>query len=144
MEIDDRIPGLIFGALLLLIGGTMLTLQLRAAKQLSDPDLSDRDRKFLGTRNRRRMQVAGMIILIGLMIPVGDSIINWREHPATFGIFCLIILVLACWTGLLAVSDMVSTRLYASAQLNRYERQCAELEKAANQLKAQRDQQSRD
>lgn len=135
-SIDDRIPGLVFG--LLLIGGGigMLRAQRLAARKLSAAEASIGERRFLTSRIRRRSQVAGMILLIGIMIPVGDSLIPWKRSPATFAIYWMIVIGLAFWTMLLAVADMAATRIHTTAQLNDLRRQQTQLEQAARAIRA--------
>lgn len=131
---QDRVPALVFGALLLVTGGSMLLAQRRAAHQVRESTGPDEDAGFLARRVRRRSQVAGMILLIGVMIPLGDSLIPWRNAPGTFAVYWLIVIGLAVWTGLLAVGDLVATRAQVTQELNRLHRRKLELRDVAQQL----------
>lgn len=132
---DNRIPGLIFGAALLIVGGFMLRVQQKAAKSLDDPGLSPGERRFMRKRHGRRTQVAGLFLLVGVMIPAGDSLIDWREAPATFAIFCMIILAIAAWAGLLAVGDMLATQAHSAIEMSVLRHKQHELEKTAELLR---------
>ncbi|SFH61753.1 hypothetical protein [Planctomicrobium piriforme] len=132
---QERIPALIFGSCLLVVGVVMLQSQRQMWQRvLSDPSEAD-DIPFLKRRYRRRSQVAGMIILIALMIPIGDSLIPWEKAPATFAVYWMIVLGLAIWTGLLAVGDIASTRAHMMSELNRLHRRELQLRDAAERLR---------
>lgn len=131
----NPVPGLVFGGFLIIVGGFMLWVQRRSRVELNESDATGRERTYLSNRIRRRTQVAGMIFLIGLMIPIGDSLIPWQNAVATFAIYWLIVLFLALWTILLAFADIAATRLHSTVELARLKRQQQELEQAAQQLR---------
>ncbi|MEZ5944038.1 MAG: hypothetical protein R3C18_21820 [Planctomycetaceae bacterium] len=136
---DNRIPALVFGVFLMVTGSVMLWYQLRSRRaSAEDFKLDPRDRRFLDTRNRRRIQVAGLIILIGVMFPVGDSLIPWKDAPTTFAIYWLIVLALGFWTMLLAVGDMLATRMHTNVSLDRLKSQQKDLEDAVSKIREQR------
>lgn len=113
----------------------MLTAQRRARKSLDGRKLPEHEQNYLQNRIRRRTQVAGMILLIGLMIPIGDSLIPWQKAVATFAVYWIIVLLLAFWTIMLAFADIAATRLHSSIELTRLKRQQKDLEQAAQQLR---------
>lgn len=113
----------------------MLIAQRRARRNLDDRKLPEHERNYLQNRIRRRTQVAGMILLIGLMIPIGDSLIPWQKAVATFAVYWIIVLLLAFWTIMLAFADIAATRLHSSIELTRLKRQQKDLEQAAQQLR---------
>jgi len=132
---QERIPALVFGGALVLTAVVMLISQRRAwGRMVADPGLS-RELPFLKRRTRRRSQIAGMILMIGIMIPVGDSLIPWKEAPGTFAVYWTIVLALALWTGILAVGDLVSTQVQMSSELHRLQRYEHQLRDAAEQLR---------
>ena len=55
---NNPVPALVFGFLLVVTGGTMLYFQTRKQRVL-DGEVSDQERLFLKRRSRRRIQVAG-------------------------------------------------------------------------------------
>ena len=133
---DNRIPALVFGAFLIVTGSLMLWYQLRSRRaSAEDFKLNPRDRRFLDTRGRRRTQVAGLIILIGVMFPVGDSLIPWKDAPTTFAIYWLIVLALSFWTMLLAIGDMLATRMHTKVSLDRLKSQQKDLEDAVSKMR---------
>ncbi len=131
----DTIPALIFGGFLIALGGFLLFSQKKANDSLSDQNLPEQELNFLRRRSRRRMQVAGMILLIGIMIPVGDSLIPWGQALVTFAVYCVICLGLGFWIILLALADIAATRTHTSIELTRIQIQQQNLEQAAKQLR---------
>lgn len=130
----NPIPELVFGSALAALGIFMMLAQRKSGVQLTNEDLQQQDAKFLRNQNRRRMQVAGMIIIIGSMIACG-ALIPWEEALATFAVYWLIVLGLAFWTILLAFADLAATRLHSSVELNQINRQKHELERVAQQIR---------
>jgi len=130
---NNPIPAFIFGGVLLLIGAVMLRSQ-RRARNVAEQSSSDVERLFLLRRIRRRVQVAGLILLVGIMIPIGDSI-SWKEAPGTFAVYWMIVLGLAIWIGLLAMGDMAATRAYMARELNLLHRSQLELHRVAQRAR---------
>lgn len=131
---DSQIPAILFGALLLIVGITMLIYQRRARAE-ADNSLTNEERRFLRRRIQRRNQVAGMILIIGVMIPVGDSLIDWRHAPGTFAIYWVVVIGLAIWSGLLGIADMAATRAHMARELNRLHRSKLEIHRLAQQAR---------
>jgi len=130
---NNPIPAFVFGGVLLLIGALMLRSQ-RHARNVAEESSSETERMFLLRRIRRRIQVAGMILLIGMMILIGDSI-SWKEAPGTFAVYWMIVLGLAVWIGLLAMGDMAATRAYMARELNQLHRSQLELHRVAQRVR---------
>lgn len=130
----NPIPELIFGTLLALLGILMLLAQRKAGARPTGEDLQPHDAKFIRNQTRRRMQVAGMISIIGIMIACG-ALIPWEKALATFAVYWMIVLGLAFWTILLAFADLAATRLHSSMELNQINRQKNELERMAQQIR---------
>lgn len=131
---NNPIPALLFGGFLLVTGIVMLVMQRKGWAQLQGAGVPQRELKYHRRQYLRRSQIAGMILLIGAMIPLGDSLIPWEKAPGTFAVYWLIVLILAMWTGLLGIGDLVSTRLHGSDELNRLHRQEMQLRDAADRL----------
>ena len=131
---SEDIPGLLFGGFLVILSIFMFRAQRKAARQLPEEPV---ERRFLQSRIRRRSQVAGLLGLVGLMIPIGDSLINWKDAPATFAVYWLIVMGLACWVIILALGDIASTQAHSAVEMNLLKRQQRELESAAERLRNQ-------
>jgi len=129
---DNPVPAAIFGGLLMITGIVMLLVQRKQTQKVEPfPD----DQAFFQRRMRRRSQVAGMILLVGIMIPVGDSLISWKNAPGTFAVYWMIVIGLAVWIGLLAVGDMAATRAQMARELNRLHRSQLELHRVAQRAR---------
>ncbi|MBA4030851.1 MAG: hypothetical protein C0478_08160 [Planctomyces sp.] len=61
-------------------------------------------------RARRRMQIAALVILEGLLIPAGDLWMEQRPSPVLLAAFWIGVLLIALWIGLLAIVDYFSSR----------------------------------
>ena len=126
------LPSLIFGGLLVLVSIAMLLYiqrSLRASETSSPADelfLNHAQRQY-----RRRMQIGGMLGLIGVLIAVGDRFENlFKAKPLLFVLWVLGLLALTVWAVLLALGDWLSTMALSSVtkvQL-RHERRELELE----------------
>ena len=86
-------------------------------RQREDPLLSEKDREWLGDRFRRRMQTSGMLLIIGVLIPVGDQLVPL--NPNLFAIYWLIVLGATVWVVLQALGDAAATNSHAKTELAR-------------------------
>ncbi|GAB4145799.1 MAG: hypothetical protein Tsb009_18150 [Planctomycetaceae bacterium] len=106
--------------------------------QKNDPTLEDRERLHLYARYRRRMQASGIIVLLGVLIPMGDilfSVILPRNlAPVWFALYWGVVLLLALWIILLALGDMYSTSVHTKASLSRIRSKQRELEKQISEI----------
>ena len=68
----------------------LLTHMMSWRRQRNDPALTDEDRVWLAKRFRRRMQTSGMLVIIGVLIPVGDQLLPL--DPRWFAIYWLVVL----------------------------------------------------
>lgn len=106
-------------------------------------NLSATERLLDLSRSRRRMQVAALLGLIGLMIALGDSgLIAWERHLVAFVWYWLAVVVLTLWMALLACADLMINRLLARSargSLARLEEKRNELLAAADRLREHRE-----
>lgn len=105
--------------------------------QQGDAELSEADRLFFRRRYRRRMQASGLMALIGVLLPIGDSVPLFRQAPGWFAVYWGTVLLLVIWLFVLAVSDMISTRAHSVLALRRIQAQQRELEREAEALRQQ-------
>ena len=136
---DDWLPAAVMGVGLILLGVWFMQLHLRAwRRHAADDSLDDAERTFYRRQFRRRMQASGIIALIGVMVPVGDSIIPWRADDVSVAtLYWLFVLALTCWVLLLAMGDLVATRAHSRASLSRLQRKQRELQAEADRLRSQ-------
>ena len=135
---DDWVPSTVMGAGLVLLGGWFLSLHLRTwRKHKQDETLDEADRRFYFRQFRRRMQASGIILVIGVMVPVGDLLIPWGKEDASVAtLYWLFVLALTCWVLLLAMGDLFSTRAHSRAALSRLRSKQRKLQAEADRLRA--------
>ena len=133
------IPSLTFGFVLASGGVAAVVWHIRSwrARQ-QDPSLSAAEREHYQRQYFRRLQTSGLIAVLGIMFPIGDTDgpVAWKEHPLAWSIYWFIVLGLTFWVMLLAVGDMVSTRSHTQEALSRLREQQRELEREAARLRA--------
>jgi cell division protein FtsB len=71
-----------------------------------------------------------------VLLPLGDAVISWRQHPGWFAVYWMVVLGLAAWVMALALGDLLATRAHSRAALARLRQQQRELEREAAQLRA--------
>jgi hypothetical protein len=87
-------------------------------------------------RLRRRLQVSGLLILAGVLIPLGDMLPFFRKSPVAFTLFWLAILGLVCWIMLLALGDFAAARAYHNLANLRLRQGRRELERQIERYRA--------
>ena len=132
----DSIPALVAGGLLILLAlGSVWYLRQRH-QSATEPDEQTRD--FAERQYRRRLQVAGMLALIGILIPLGDSLPLFRQAPIAFFFYWMAVLFLTAWMVLLAVADMASARAHFGSTGRKLQQQERELEAEIRRIRASR------
>ena len=113
---NDIKASLAVGITLILLGAWLIRWHRAAWGRHRDPEAGDdRERRHYRLQFRRRIQVSALLILLGVMIPIGDWLMVQRRNPMWITIFWIAVLALAVWIMLLAVVDWLSTRLYVRA-----------------------------
>lgn len=129
---------LIFGGGLVIAGGLFMRSHYRTwQRQKSDSNLDAAELTYYRRRFRRRMQASGLMAIIGVMLPIGDSVQLFRPAPGWFALYWSIVLLLVMWLFVLAVSDMLSTRTHSSIAMNKLRAQQRALEREASELRKQ-------
>ncbi len=139
------------GGALIVAGIVMLITHIRHRRPpLSHPEL-DEDRNVSKQslrerqedewlergRFRRRVQVAILLILIGVMIPFGDIAIDWKRHEMLFGFYWLAVLLIALWVLMLGLSDFTATFIHTKARMAEIESRQKMLQEQLNELHRQ-------
>ncbi|HEY2253743.1 MAG TPA: hypothetical protein VGH74_21865 [Planctomycetaceae bacterium] len=110
-----------------------------AGQPQADQNLADdRERRHYRLQFRRRIQISTLLILLGIMIPLGDWLMVQRRNPLGITILWMIVLALALWIMLLAGLDWLSTRMHVRATraaLSGLARKQRELEAEAERLR---------
>lgn len=133
----------IAGIVVFLIGLLLIRSNRAAWQRLkNDAGLTDRDRAHYYARYRRRLQMAVMLVLLGVLIPLGDPgkdavirLIDWQKMPWLAGWFLGLELLIIVWVILLALGDMLSTTTHSRAELSRVREKQRELHEQIAELK---------
>jgi hypothetical protein len=130
----ESLPALIVGALLVTIGAGSAWYQWRYRRP--DIEADELSRQHAARQLRRRLQVSGLLMLIGILIPLGDQLPFFRQAPAAFVFFWGAILLLTGWIALLAIADLASARAYHRVASVRLRQARRELEAQLEQYRA--------
>lgn len=136
---NDIKASLAFGAGLILLGLWLIRWHRQTWKEndrAEAPD--DRSRRHYRTQFRRRVQISGLLVLLGVMIPLGDWLMVQRKNPQTIAIFWMMVLAITFWIMLLALVDWLLTRMHVRATraaLSGLARQQRELEAEVDRLR---------
>ena len=111
-----EIPGLIVTALLVSVGVLLAVWHWRGWKRIeNDPEEGTETR---WSQVRRRIQVAVMIVLAGVLLCVGDTVLpllqrgGWmtqQRMTVWWTVDVILLLFLAVWISLMAMGDMALT-----------------------------------
>ena len=116
LRIDaTTLPALIFGGILLIVAIVMGVLIWRARNSL-DPAVANDDgsRLHADRQFRRRIQVAIMLGMVGILIPLGDQLDQlFVKRPVFFFVWVLCLFALVIWMVLIALGDWLSTFAYS-------------------------------
>ena len=142
IAVRDAIISLSMGVALVAFGSMMLRWHFQSwAQHKADPHLDERDLFHFGRQFRRRLQISGLLVLLGVLIPAGDLLVPWQRFPRAFVIFWMVLVLIALWIMMLAALDWLSGRVYArkheSALANLRQHQ-QELEQEVARLRQQR------
>ena len=120
-DLQPDVVSAIFGGCVLLLG-LLLQLSHRAAWLQEKIDFANepRELRYFVSRYRRRSQTSGLIALVGLLIPIADLPIVWKQlGPLASAILWTAIGGLCLWIGLLAIGDLATTRAHSRATIAR-------------------------
>jgi peptidoglycan/LPS O-acetylase OafA/YrhL len=140
---DDRIPALVFGVCLVIGGTAALIWHVRVWRvRRADVTASAEERRYYRRQFVRRLQTSGLIVVIGVLLPVGDGLIpkeTWKDHPGWFAAYWSMVLALALWVMAMGFGDLLSTRIHsrdALGKLRKLREQQRELEREIAQIRA--------
>jgi hypothetical protein len=111
-----EIPGLLFSAVLVWVGVLLAIWHWQGWKSIAqDPEEGTETR---WSQVRRRIQVAVMIALVGVLLCIGDTVLpilqrgGWmteRRMAVWWTVDVILLLFLAVWIALMALGDMAVT-----------------------------------
>jgi hypothetical protein len=118
---------------LLVCAAGLMLLHVRTWRSVQRLPLDDRERNYRWTQYRRRMQTSAMLGLLAIAI-FGGSLIT--GPPLAILLFWAAVLVVVCWMALLAVVDMVSTKLHFGRLEQHYVLEQAKLQAEMRRIRA--------
>jgi hypothetical protein len=124
------------GACLLGVGLLFMRWHVREWRQeKNDSSLDPNDLQHYHARYRRRMQTSGMLVLLGLLIPLWDWLMDLKlVIPAT--IVGFLVFGLVGWVILMALGDMLSTRSHSHVALSKVREKQRDLERQVADLRS--------
>ena len=138
----EWMPATFVGIVLVLFGAWLIRSHWRSWRShTNDPALEPSELDYYRRQFRRRIQASGIILLLGVMIPVGDRMVPLNTRDASVATaYWLVVLVMTLWVLLLAMGDLVVTRAHSRLTMSRLrnlkERQ-QELQAEVERLRAQ-------
>jgi hypothetical protein len=117
---DEWLPATAVGVGLVLLGGWLMSSHWRSWREHArDDSLDESDLRYYRNQFRRRVQASGIILLLGILIPIGDRIIPLNRNDASVAtLYWLVVLALTCWVLLLAMLDLVATRAHSRVAIS--------------------------
>ncbi len=135
--IDIKVS-LAFGAALMIAGGALFRWHFAVWDEYRrDESLADRERSFYRTQFRRRVQIAILIVLMGVLVPLLDFVI-FKDSPRLFTVLACGMLLVAAWIMVLGALDWLSLRVFnrsTQATLSSLARKRRELEEEVERLR---------
>jgi hypothetical protein len=113
---DSLLPSLAVGFALLSGGFSLLRWHGRQARELLQNSGHSSGAAASGAwiharrQLRRRCQIAWLLVLLGVLVPLGDWWVTRNPHPVRFTLYVLLLLTLSGWLLLLGVIDGLSLR----------------------------------
>ncbi len=129
---------LLVGAALVVLGTWLLIRhRRRLTGQLHDQSLAPEDADYLRRQNQRRQKTSILLIVLGVMIPAGDLLLERMEQPdpITVTIYWIGVLLLVLYMIWLAAVELFVTGLHTRDALARVRSQQAVLENDLKKLR---------
>jgi len=137
--VDDWYAAAAVGVGLVLTGLAMMFGHWRSwQQQKSDESFDELDQRHYYARFQRRMQTSGLIVLLGILIPIGDSPLLCQQGPLVSTCYWIAILFIPMWIVLLAMGDWSSTKAHSKIALARDQQMQRELEAQLSQIRSRR------
>lgn len=126
---------LAFGSAVAAFGIALVLFNVRAHRRhRSDSELSDADHQFFDSQYGRRMQTSALTVTFGALIGF-CGYLRFEESPVFATSYVIGLLLLALWLILLAISDVVASRVYAGKLDRRNRLAKKSLQQAINEVR---------
>ncbi|MDB5389210.1 MAG: hypothetical protein JWM11_4856 [Planctomycetaceae bacterium] len=125
----------------LLGGGLIRWHRIQWSRQQQDASLDPREKVFLHSQYRRRMQASSMLLILGVLLNFSNEfLVPWQNFQPLFFAYVGLMLGLVGWMVLLALGDLIATRVVHQAALTRLHEQQRQLEHTVGQMRNFKDQ----
>ena len=124
VELASPVPALMAGLCLVGLGAALFAFHRQGwRKCLADPAVPPEDRQYYRKQFVRRVQVSWLLAFVGILLPLGDSILPrlWppQEHPIWFAWYWILVIALVSWLILLAISDLTAAHAHTALAIAR-------------------------
>jgi hypothetical protein len=106
----DLASSLAISGFLLISAIAMMAWHLRAWRTAQTHEMDQRERDYRRRQFRRRMQTTAMLAGLAIALPLGQLVI--APWPKVGVIFWGLVLIVLAWVALLAIADIVATKIY--------------------------------
>ena len=104
-----------FGAIISAIGIGLVCVHIRSHRRhQADDQLSDFDHRFFNHQYSRRLQTSALAVTLGALIALCGYLKAFEDSLVFATIYVIGLLLLALWLVLLALTDALASRVYAS------------------------------
>lgn len=129
----------VLGVVLVLLGVVFLRRHRRTWYSLkNDPAIEYEERTFLYRQFRRRMLTSGLLILLGILIPIGTFLVDHkqaRQAALPITLYWIGVLLLVLWVLLLGMVDLFATGIHAKDAMSRVRAERAALERQVEEIR---------
>jgi hypothetical protein len=123
---------------LALCAAGLLVSHVRVWRQAQRENLEPEDLDYRRRQYRRRMQTSTMLAVLAIAIFVGQLVLLWVDSKPFVFVYWAAVLLLLAWVGLLAVADILATKVYFGRLRNRCLVEQAKLQAEVRRIQATR------
>lgn len=125
-----------FGLALVVLGVAFLRRHRRTwQERKNDPAVPLDERSYYHRQYRRRMLTSGLLVLLGVLIPIGDLLLDRRFPKETVLLYWGGVLVLVLFVLLLGFVDFFATGMHTKDAMLRIHGEKAALERQVEEMR---------
>jgi sterol desaturase/sphingolipid hydroxylase (fatty acid hydroxylase superfamily) len=134
----SNVVSIAFGVALVVLGAVFLRRHRRTWNaRKANPALPAEERSYFARQHRRRMLTSSLIVMLGVLIPIGDLLFERKPAPPVvpLTLFWIGVLLVVLWVLLLGVLDLFATGLHAKDAMSRVDAEKAALEHQLEEIR---------
>lgn len=125
-----------FGFALIVLGVAFLRRHRQTWRERkNDPNVDHAERTYYHRQYRRRMLTSGLLVALGVLIPLGDQLLERRFPLATVTFYWMAVLSLVLFVLLLGVVDFFATGMHTKDAILRVQGEKAALERQVEEVR---------